>query len=265
MPKTVLVVEGHTPEHVLAQKRATGRTPAETYAAALRAAAPELIARTARPHFSDYDADGFDLNDCDGMAVTGSAVAWSAADERARPFRDLYEKAFAAGKPVVGSGWGLHLGAVVLGGAVGAGPNGVEFGFARGVTATGHPMHAGRRSPFDVITLHRDEVIRPPEGAEITASNAHTRAQAMAYERDGVSFWGVQYHPECGLAHVGHWHQAVNLAEANARAGAEIARIASDPALYADICVKHRIGVDILDRGYHMTELTNWVKAKLAG
>ena len=36
-----------------------------------------------------------------------------------------------------------------------------------------------------------------------------------------------------------------------------------DPAFYARICAKHRIGVDILDRDYHRTEITNWVKAKV--
>jgi len=30
----------------------------------------------------------------------------------------------------------------------------------------------------------------------VVATNAHSAVQAMVYERDGVDFWGTQYHPE---------------------------------------------------------------------
>lgn len=263
MGARVLVVEGYTPDHAEAQERATGLSPAENYGAALKAAAPDLTIEIARPYFPGYDPAAHDPADYDGMAVTGSGVGWTAADERAQPFWALYEKAFAAGRPVVGSCWGLQLGAVVLGGEVGAGPHGVEFDFARAVRHDGHPMHEGRRSAFDVICIHRDDVLTPPEGAVVTATNAHTRVQALAYERDGVSFWGVQYHPECTLAHVAHWHGVLDVPRASAAAASQILRIAADPAPNALLCAKHRIGVDILDRDYHATELNNWVRRKI--
>jgi hypothetical protein len=44
--------------------------------------------------------------------------------------------------------------------------------------------------------MHRDEVARLPSGALSLATNAHSRHQAMAYEQEGICFWGVQYHPE---------------------------------------------------------------------
>ena len=265
MPK-VLVVEGNPPELVLHRRKAMGATAADDYAAALREAAPALEVEIVQPMFSDHDPDAIDLAGFDGMAVTGSSVAWSAADERAAPYWDMYERAFKAGTPVFGCCWGMQNGAVVLGGETKAGPNGVEAGFARDVRATDHPMHAGRRESFDVICMHRDDVTRAPDGAVVTATNNHTGIQAFAYDQGEVSFWGVQYHPEATVRDVGYWFARPfpeEGASKRQKAGREIARIAEDPILHANAAAKHRVGLDILDRAYHLTEIRNWLNAKV--
>ena len=156
--------------------------------------------------------------------------------------------------------------AVVLGAETKAGPNGVEAGFARDVRPTDHPMHAGRRASFDVICMHRDDVTRAPKGAVVTAANDHTGIQAFAYDQGDVSFWGVQYHPEATVKDVGYWFSRATSAEGHenrAKAGRQIARIAEDPVLHADSAARHRVGVDILDRAYHLTEIRNWLDAKV--
>ena len=263
MPK-VLVVEGNPPELALDRKKAIGATTAEDYAAALREAAPKLEVEIAQPMFSDHNADAIDYANFDGMAVTGSGVSWSAADERAKPYWDMYERAFGAGTPVFGCCWGMQNAAVVLGGETKAGPNGVEAGFARDIRPTDHPMHAGRRESFDVICMHRDDVTRAPTGAVVTAMNDHTGIQAFAYDEGAVSFWGVQYHPEATVRDVGYGFSRSGAEDkTRQKAGREIARIADDPVLHADAAARHRVGVDILDRSYHLTEIRNWLKAKV--
>ena len=265
MPK-VLVVEGNPPELALACKRSTGGTPADRYADALREAAAGREFGFATPYFSDHDLSAIDFDQYDGVALTGSGVEWSAADDRAAPVWRLCEAAFAAKTPVMGCCWGMQVGAVVLGGEAKAGPNGVEPGFARDVRPTEHPMHAGRRESFDVIAMHRDDVTRAPEGAVVTATNDHTAIQAFVYEAADADLWAVQYHPECAVADVGYWFSRDSAAEGNVkrgRAGREIARIAEDPVLHAAAAAKHRVGIDILDRAYHLTELRNWLKAKV--
>ena len=265
MPK-VLVVEGNPPELALACKRSTGGTPAERYADALREVEATLEFGFASPYFSDHDLSAIDFSAYDGMAITGSGVEWSAADDRAAPFWRICEAAFASGTPVLGSCWGMQVGAVVLGGTAEAGPNGVEPGFARAIRPTDHPMHAGRRDSFDVIAMHRDDVTKAPEGAVVTATNDHTAIQAFAYEKADADLWAVQYHPECTVADVGYWFGRDSAASGDAkraRAGREIARIAEDPILHASAAAKHRVGIDILDRSYHLTELRNWLNAKV--
>lgn len=265
MPK-VLIVEGNPPELALTSKRALGGTNADRYASALREVTPDLEIEFAKPMFSDHNADAIDFARYDGMAVTGSGVSWSAADDRAAPYWDMYERAFKAGVPVLGCCWGMQNAAVVLGGETKAGPNGVEAGFARAVRATDHPMHAGRRESFDVLCMHRDDVTRAPEGAIVTATNDHTGIQAFVYEQGDVSFWGVQYHPEATVVDVGYWFSRSASGEEDrkrSKAGREIARIAEDPVFYANAAAKHRVGLDILDRTYHLTELRNWLQAKV--
>ncbi|MEM6422554.1 MAG: type 1 glutamine amidotransferase, partial [Pseudomonadota bacterium] len=175
--------------------------PAEQYARALKRFAPDLETAIARPFFDAADIET-DLDGIDGVALTGSGVAWSADAPEAAPHRRLVERVFAAGIPVIGSCWGLQIGAVILGGGVGISPRGLEVPVARAVRLTeagrAHPMHAGRGAVFDVPCIHRDEVTVVPTGAVVTAANDHAAVQAMIYERGGVRFWGVQYHPEHG-------------------------------------------------------------------
>lgn len=68
-----------------------------------------------------------------------------------------------------------------------------------------HPMMAGRRDGFAVPCTHRDEVVRLPEGAVRLAGNCHSEVQAFAIDRDGIDFWGMQYHPEFSPSYVGRY------------------------------------------------------------
>ena len=260
MPKPhLLIVEGNPPDGVTASRTATGLSAAERYAESLRAFAPLDITIT-EP--LSPDATQPDLASFDGMVITGSGVPWTATEDAARPFRDLTEAAFVAGLPVLGSCWGLQIGAAVLGGRVGPGPNGVERAIARGITATDHPFHAGRTGPFDALCMHRDDVLEPPAGAKITASNAHTTVQAMVYEDGAVSFWGVQYHPEVTLTDIAFWLSRTETAcDGHDPSLTDLFRAAAAEPARASTLID--AGPDLLDRGTHMRELGNWLSAKI--
>lgn len=205
-PLSLLIVEGDTPERVAGVRRAGGLSAADSYAASLRAYAPNAALQVVTPSDPTTDVDAIDLSDLDGAALTGSGVSWSADDARAAPHRRLFERLSAAGVPTTGSCWGLQVAAVVLGGTVRWCPNGLELGVAREVrlTAEGaaHPVFSGKPQQFDSVCIHRDEVDRLPSGATLLASNAHSAVQAFAYERQGVRFVGWQYHPELTLGDI---------------------------------------------------------------
>ncbi|MEM9348902.1 MAG: type 1 glutamine amidotransferase [Pseudomonadota bacterium] len=196
MPK-ILIVDSNP--KALNDRNRRGGQPGlgDGYAAALTSLDAEAQCTIIAP----YDGDASPaLDRFDGIVFTGSAVEWSTEDPRAEPLAVIMRAAFAAAKPVLGSCNGLQLAATLLGGESGASPNGVEEGLARDLQLTqagkDHPMMAGRQSGYAVPCIHRDEVTKLPQGTVVLATNAHSPVQAFAYEKDGVDFWGVQYHPE---------------------------------------------------------------------
>lgn len=264
----ILIADGNTPE--ILERRAASGLPgvAEAYGAALRLFRPDLEIEVTRPYSPGWDSAKLSFDRIDGVAVTGSGVAWSASSAEARPFWQFYEKAFAAGLPALGCCWGMQTAAVVLGGSVGAGPNGIEAGFARSVALTAegrdHPFHAGRAARFDVLCIHRDDVTTLPEGAILTASNAHTRIQAMVFETGGTCFWGTQYHPELTLGDIAHYFREsaggfTGLDCAHRDTAAELEAVLADPAGNATLRQRHRIGDELIDRSRHAVELANWL------
>jgi len=205
MPR-ILIVESNPDEVSTALVARAGATLADVYAAALTT----IDGMVEIEIISPYDGDDTpDMTDVDGVAFTGSSVEWNTEDDRAAPLAAVMRSAFAAGRPVIGSCNGMQLAASILGGSSAASLNGREDGMATGIELTEagrtHPMMAGRRDGFAVPCTHRDEVVRLPEGAVRLAGNSHSNVQAFAIDRDGIDFWGMQYHPEFSPSYVGRY------------------------------------------------------------
>ena len=146
------------------------------------------------------------LDDYDLLVVLGGPMdVWQAEDypwllpetEAIRTWvRDL-------GRPYLGICLGHQLLAAALGGTVGP-MDGEELGLCR-VTLT----EAGRRDPllspsgqdFTVFHWHHAEVTGLPEGAEVLATNAASRVQAMRWG----NAYGVQFHAEVAAASMTEW------------------------------------------------------------
>lgn len=207
-----LIVDGNS-EELRAASISAGFDDAPTvFARALSRWRPASQWRCITPSATAFDPAAVVLDGVDAIVLTGSGVAWSADDRRAAPHQRFLERGFAAGVPVWGSCWGLQIAMVVLGGAVGVGPRGMEIGVARRVSLTAagraHPMFTGKADTFDTVAIHRDEVVRLPCGARLLASNAHSEVQAAAYEAGTIRFWGTQYHPELRLDDIADFLEA---------------------------------------------------------
>ena len=191
----VLVVESN-PDRYCREMEARGDLP---YGAMFRALIGRLAPEAEVEVVCPYEGEAADPRGADGVIFTGSSVPWATDDARAKPLADVMETTFAARVPSYGSCNGMQLAATVLGGRVGASPNGYEGGVARDVVLTdagrAHPMMVGRAERYTALSIHRDEVQELPEGAAHLGGNDHSPVQAFAH--DGVGFWGVQYHPEC--------------------------------------------------------------------
>jgi len=190
---TILILEGNSPQIVQA-----GRSYAANFTTTLMSIDPGLTITAKNPNLHKITA--LDFDGLDGIIFTGSAVDWNTSDPRGQAQVDAMREAFKTGLPIWGSCNGFQLMATVLGGDVGASPNGFEGGLARNLNLTeagkSHPMMKGRKDGDEVPCVHRDEIQKLPEGAVLLAGNAHSPVQAAVYERDGIDYWGAQYHPE---------------------------------------------------------------------
>lgn len=248
---TILIVESNP---------ASGIAAAPEFVDALLLIDPSVKTRTVHPY--DAEVTEADLEGIDGAIFTGSGVDWSTDAPEAAPLRAVMERVFDAGVPSYGSCNGMQLAASVLGGSVGASPNGREDGLALDIRLTdagrAHPFLAGRDDGYAVPCVHRDEVQRLPEGAVLLSGNAHSPVQAFAYERGRIRFWGVQYHPEI---------TPVGIAEIFERLGTGTEAVRADyRAAETDAGAARRLGAapgDFMPLT-RLTEIRNWL-ASLRG
>ncbi len=252
----ILILEAETHQLVDAARAKGQRTNSDHFAAALKSRSLDLNTHVVEPYRHPMTEQ--DLNGVDGVVFTGSGVAWSTDAPEAAPLRAAGEMVFQAGLPTIGSCNGLQLATVLLGGSVGASPNGMEIGLAQGIEMTDagrtHPMMKGRQNGYAVPCIHRDEVLRMPEGAVLIASNAHSPVQAMSYQANGVDFWGIQYHPElpasaiAGYVEAGFFAQGASLADDLRLAETDADAAKRLGGVPEDLCALTRT-----------TELANWL------
>jgi GMP synthase (glutamine-hydrolysing) len=267
----LLVIEGNTPAGRRRIAESAGATPADSYAAELRAIAPDAIVDICTP----ADGDGTipqPLDSYDGVAITGSSLNIYQREIESLRQVDFVREVFARGIPMFGSCWGLQLATVAAGGEVGLNPAGREVAFARTVTLTpagrNHPMHARRDAVFDAPAIHSDIVTRLPQGSIVTARNAMSEVQAAEIRLGRGVFWGVQYHPEYGLhdiAAVIRRYGQILVTEGFFADLTELERYSADLSTLAanqqrrDIAWRLGLGDDIMKQSVRLTELSNWI------
>lgn len=220
---------------------------------------------------------GVRIGDFDGAWLSGSPLnVYRLEQPTVRQQIDLARALWQAGVPAFGSCWGLQLMTAALGGTVNLNPSGREIGVARRIAPTEagrrHALFDGKPGPFDALCSHEDEVETLPAGAELLASNAASRVQAMAIREDGRSFWGVQYHPEFdfgAVAAIIALRAQRHLDEGLALSEGEVQTIVSDFRALAqdngrkDLTWKYGLHADVLDPKVRTIEFGNWLRAEV--
>jgi GMP synthase (glutamine-hydrolysing) len=268
----LLVAEGNKAAHRLRIAEMAGATPGESYAAVLRALAPEARVDICAPADGDA-ATPAPLDSYHGVVFTGSALNIYAREPESLRQIAFMRELFERGLPVFGSCWGLQVATVAAGGEVGLNPRGREVAFARKIVLTeagrGHALHHGRPPAFDAPAIHSDEVTRLPPGAVVTAYNEVSAVQGAEIRLHAGVFWGVQYHPEYDFHDVaamvlrygsklvdeGFFHDLTDL-----RRYAEDLQALHEDAARRDIAWRFGLGDDLLDAGKRRCEIGNWIE-----
>ena len=124
------------------------------------------------------------VHDADGWLITGSRHGVYEDHPFIAPLAQFTRDALKAQVPVVGICFGHQLMAQALGGRV------EKF---EGGWAVGAQEYDFGGETLTLNAWHQDQVIAPPEGAQVLASNAFCAYAALGYGRLGYS---VQPHPE---------------------------------------------------------------------
>ncbi len=246
---------------------------ADLYAAMLRRFVANAAIDTLFP--SDAGASlpvGAELARYDGIAWTGCSLTVFDDDPRVTSQIELCRAAFQAGVPSFGSCWGVQIAVVAAGGECRANPRGREMGIARKIELTpegrAHPMYVGKANVFDGFISHVDEVTDWPATAQLLASNAFTRVQAMSVSHLGGTFWGLQYHPEYDLHEMARliYCRRTILADLGffADEAAALAHVDQLETLHADPSrtdVAWALGVDddVINTDVRQCETANWI------
>lgn len=280
MKVRVLVIDGSPAAGQDAIVALGGARSGVNYAAALQSQMPDGAGGLDCFVLAAADGErlpqGMQLSDFHGIAWTGSPLGAYETSPAVAGQIGLAREVFQSGVPCFGSCWGLQVMAVALGGKVHLNPKGYEIGIARQIRLTdegrAHAMYDGKASTFDAVCVHQDEVCELPAGTRVLAGNDISAVQAAVIEDGDRSFWGVQYHPEFGLAQISALFRrrtARLIKDGFARAEAEVDALAADfMALHADrsrrdLAWRLGIGRDVLDDAIHRREFANWLACKV--
>lgn len=137
-----------------------------------------------------------DLDEVDGLYLTGSHSMVSDAEPWSEALKPWLREARARDLPMLGVCYGHQLMASAFGGVSDYHPAGRESG-THTVTLTA----AGREDAllgalperFPAQLTHAQSVLEAPRDATVLARNAHDAHQALRY---GPRQWSVQFHPE---------------------------------------------------------------------
>ncbi|MCB1334061.1 MAG: type 1 glutamine amidotransferase [Roseivivax sp.] len=128
--------------------------------------------------------------DADGWLITGSRHGVYEDHPWIAPLEALVRDIIAAGKPLVGICFGHQVIAQALGGQV----EKFDQGWCLGPQVYHFPDGDKR-----LLAYHQDQVITPPEGAEVVASSPGCRYAALLYPGKAYT---VQPHPEFSPAYL---------------------------------------------------------------
>lgn len=134
----------------------------------------------------------------EGAIVTGSAAGVYDHPDWIDPLRAFIRNAYASKTPMLGVCFGHQIMADALGGDVRKSEKG--WGIGRHVygVAPKHAALSGLGSQIAIAASHQDQVITPPDGAEVFLSSDFTPNAGLVYA-SGAAI-SVQPHPEFDVA-----------------------------------------------------------------
>ncbi len=201
------------------------------------------------------------LKKYNGILWTGSSLSVTDNIPSVTDQLNFAETIFASGTPLYGSCWGLQVATTVAGGKVARGNKGLEFGIANAITLTEtalkSPFFPKRKSNYSALCIHFDEVVKIPENAIVLAKNSHSEVQALVFDYNKSSFFGVQYHPEFKTSDMA---KITSLLSGKLIDSGRFTSVAEVEAFVLRLSEERNLPQEIVDYKLHTLEIGAWLK-----
>ena len=94
----------------------------------------------------------------------------------------------------------MQVAVTAAGGVVKKSKKGAHIGIAKNININSyglkHPIYKNKDPIFNTPAFNFDEVVTPPNGAKLLASNPINKVQGLEFQIGVSNIWGIQYHPE---------------------------------------------------------------------
>ena len=180
----ILIVEGNLQSENINFKKAGIQTHTESLKDSIANYHTEVSYEVLNPSSAENFNDVISkLETYDGIVWGGSSLNIYNDTPEIRKQIFFMKECFHKVRNILAICWGMQVAVTAAGGVVKKSKKGAHIGIARNININ---------SP----AFNFDEVVTPPDGAKLLASNPINKVQGLEFQIGVSNIWGIQYHPE---------------------------------------------------------------------
>lgn len=199
--KKILIVEGNLREENQSFTDGGIKTHTESLKDSISYFTKDLEIDVVNPSSDSNVSDVVkNLNKYDGMIWGGSSLNIYNDTPEIRRQLDFMRECQSNIKNILAICWGMQVAVTAAGGVVKKSKKGAHIGIAKNININSyglkHPIYKNKDPIFNTPAFNFDEVVTPPDGAKLLASNPINKVQGLEFQIGVSNIWGIQYHPE---------------------------------------------------------------------
>lgn len=197
----ILIVEGNLQSENINFKKAGIQTHTESLKDSIANYHTEVSYEVLNPSSAEnFNEIISKLETYDGIVWGGSSLNIYNDTPEIRKQIFFMKECFHKVRNILAICWGMQVAVTAAGGVVKKSKKGAHIGIAKNININSyglkHPIYKNKDPIFNTPAFNFDEVVTPPDGAKLLASNPINKVQGLEFQIGVSNIWGIQYHPE---------------------------------------------------------------------
>ena len=197
----ILIVEGNLESENINFKKAGIQTHTESLKDSIANYHKEVSYEVLNPSSAENFNDIINkLETYDGIVWGGSSLNIYNDTPEIKKQIFFMKECFHKVRNILAICWGMQVAVTAAGGVVKKSKKGAHIGIAKNININSyglkHPIYKNKDPIFNTPAFNFDEVVTPPDGAKLLASNPINKVQGLEFQIGVSNIWGIQYHPE---------------------------------------------------------------------